>query len=121
MEPRIRDCEVVRRGPLPGRFRATTARRESTLSPACTCIRYNGFVMHRFVLFNDEILNADERCISPGRIGFMTGWGVFSTIRISRGVLFEFGRHFRRMQRDALLVRVPFPTDPRWLEERLLR
>jgi branched-chain amino acid aminotransferase len=77
--------------------------------------------MHRFVLFNDDIVRADETCVSPGHVGFMTGWGVFSTIRVSRGVLFEFSRHFSRMQRDASLVRVPFPADLRWLEERLLR
>jgi branched-chain amino acid aminotransferase len=77
--------------------------------------------MHRFVLFNDDIVKADETRVSPGHVGFMTGWGVFSTIRVANGVLFEFGRHFRRMQRDAALVRVPFPTEQRWLEERLLR
>ncbi len=77
--------------------------------------------MHRFVLFNDDIVKADETCVSPGHVGFMTGWGVFSTIRVANSVLFEFGRHFRRMQRDAALVRVPFPTEQRWLEERLLR
>jgi branched-chain amino acid aminotransferase len=77
--------------------------------------------MHRFVLFNDDILDANETCISPGHVGFMTGWGVFSTVRVSRGVLFEFGRHFARMKRDAATVRVPFPPDRSWLEERLTR
>jgi len=77
--------------------------------------------MHRFVLYNDDILDAVDACISPGHAGFMTGWGVFSTLRVSHGVLFEFGRHFGRMARDASIVRVPFPTHPRWLEERLLR
>jgi len=51
----------------------------------------------------------------------MTGWGVFSTIRVASGVLFAFERHFARMKRDAALVRVPFPHDPDWLEERLIR
>jgi branched-chain amino acid aminotransferase len=76
--------------------------------------------MHRFVLYNDGIVDASETCVSPGHVGFMTGWGVFSTVRVSHGVLFEFGRHFARMARDASIVRVPFPRDPRWLEERLL-
>lgn len=77
--------------------------------------------MHRFVLYNDEILDANETCVSPGHMGFMTGWGVFSTIRVSHGVLFEFGRHFARMADDSVRVRVPFPSGSKWLEDRLLR
>jgi branched-chain amino acid aminotransferase len=84
-------------------------------------IRYNGLVMHRFVLYNDEIRDANATCMSPGQVGFMTGWGVFTTIRVSRGVLFAFERHFARMKRDATALRVPFPFDPSWLERRLLR
>jgi branched-chain amino acid aminotransferase len=38
----------------------------------------------------------------------MNGWGVFSTLRVSDGVLFAFSRHFARMQNDAALMRVPF-------------
>ncbi len=38
----------------------------------------------------------------------MNGWGVFSTLRVSDGVLFAFPRHYARMQRDAALLRVPF-------------
>jgi len=77
--------------------------------------------MHRFVLYNDEILDASVTCVSPGHVGFMTGWGVFSTIRVSHGVLFEFERHFRRMTRDAAAVRAPFPSQSKWLEESLHR
>jgi branched-chain amino acid aminotransferase len=38
----------------------------------------------------------------------MNGWGVFSTLRVSDGVLFAYPRHYARMRRDAALVRVPF-------------
>ncbi|HYP12318.1 MAG TPA: aminotransferase class IV [Bryobacteraceae bacterium] len=75
--------------------------------------------MHPYVLHNDEILRAEQTCLSAGQVGFMTGWGVFSTIRVSQGVLFAFERHFRRMQRDAKLLRVPFPERSEFLEERL--
>jgi branched-chain amino acid aminotransferase len=44
---------------------------------------------------------------------------VFSTIRICRGVLFAFERHYARMKRDAENLRVPMP-DAHWLRERLL-
>jgi branched-chain amino acid aminotransferase len=49
------------------------------------------------------------------------GWGVFSTLRVAHGVLFAFERHWARMKRDAELLRIPFPSDPEWLRERLLR
>lgn len=49
------------------------------------------------------------------------GWGVFSTFRVTKGVLFAFERHWARMKRDAQLLRVPFPEHPEWLRERLLR
>lgn len=77
--------------------------------------------MHRYILHNDSIRDADEKVLSAGQVGFLNGWGVFSTIRVARGVLFEFERHFARMKRDAQLMRVPFPGDPDWLEQRLLR
>lgn len=77
--------------------------------------------MHRFVLHNETILDGSERCLSPGQVGLMTGWGVFSTIRVCRGVLFEFARHYSRMRRDAELMHVPFPESADVLEAALLR
>jgi len=77
--------------------------------------------MHRYILHNDSICDADEKVLSAGQVGFLNGWGVFTTIRVARGVLFEFERHFARMKRDAQLMRVPFPGEPEWLEQRLLR
>jgi branched-chain amino acid aminotransferase len=50
----------------------------------------------------------------------MNGWGVFSTIRVSDGVLFAFERHYARMRRDAERMRVPFEPSPAQLEETLL-
>lgn len=77
--------------------------------------------MHRYILHNDSICEASQKLISAGQVGFLNGWGVFSTIRVARGVLFEFERHFARMKRDAHLMRIPFPADLDWLEQRLLR
>ncbi len=56
----------------------------------------------------------------PGQVGFMNGWGVFSTIRIADGVLFAFERHYRRMQLDAERMHVPFAFAPEELERILL-
>jgi branched-chain amino acid aminotransferase len=77
--------------------------------------------MHRFLLHNDEIRDTGEHIVSPGQVGLLNGWGVFSTIRVENGVLFAWERHWARMQRDAARMRVPFPEDSKWLEERLYR
>jgi branched-chain amino acid aminotransferase len=68
--------------------------------------------MHRFLLHNAAIRPTTEPCLSPGQVGFMNGWGVFSTLRVASGVLFAFERHWARMRRDAARLRVPFPDDP---------
>ena len=64
--------------------------------------------MHRFVLHNRELREAGERLLSPGQVGFLNGWGVFSTLRVWDGVLFAFERHYERMRRDAARFHVPF-------------
>ncbi len=76
-------------------------------------------MVHRFVLHNDEIREASDAVLSAGQIGLLAGWGVFSTLRVSRGVLFAFERHWARMQRDARLLRVPMPDDPDYVLSRL--
>lgn len=77
--------------------------------------------MHRFLLHNDEIRDAGENIVSPGQVGLLNGWGVFSTIRIYDGVMFEWDRHWRRMRRDAARMRVPFPDRAEQLEQPLYR
>lgn len=77
--------------------------------------------MHRLLLHNDDIRDAGERFLSPGQVGLLNGWGVFSTIRVADGVMFCWERHWARMQRDAARMRVPFPDNAKWLEERLYR
>jgi len=77
--------------------------------------------MHRFLLHNDDVRPAGDLIVSPGQVGLLNGWGVFSTIRVAEGVLFAWERHFARMQSDAARLRVPFPASSDWLQERLLR
>ncbi len=77
--------------------------------------------MDRFLLHNDEIRDASDRGLSPGQVGLMNGWGVFSTLRIYDGVPFAWERHWARMEYDAARMRIPFPEDPLWLEENLRR
>ncbi len=58
--------------------------------------------------------------MSPGQIGYLNGWGVFSTLRVSERVLFAYERHYRRMERDAFRMRVPFEISAESLEGSLL-
>ena len=56
----------------------------------------------------------------PGQVGFLNGWGVFSTIRVLDGVLFAFERHYRRMRHDAERMHVSFGFSQEELESGLL-
>ena len=76
--------------------------------------------MHRFVLHNEEILDAAEKVLTPGQVGLLSGWGVFSTIRVIDGVLFAFEQHWARMQKDAGLLHVPLPDSAERVRGKLL-
>lgn len=76
--------------------------------------------MHPYLLHNERVIDARELCVSPGQVGLLNGWGVFSTIRVLGGVLFEYPRHWARMVTDAGRLRVPMPESAGWLEDRLL-
>ena len=78
-------------------------------------------MVHSFVLYNDRLCEAAGGILSPGQIGLLSGWGVFSTIRVADGVLFAWERHWARMQHDANLLRVPFPTDGEAVRRSLLK
>jgi len=77
--------------------------------------------MHRYILHNDAICDASEKVFTAGQVGLLAGWGVFSTLRVHRGVLFAYERHWERMQRDAAALHVPFPSDPEFIRSRLHR
>jgi branched-chain amino acid aminotransferase len=78
-------------------------------------------VLHRYVLHNDQIREATEPCLAAGQVGLLSGWGVFSTLRVADGVLFAFERHWARLQRDATALHVPMPQDPELVRRRLLK
>ena len=76
--------------------------------------------MHRHLLHNGLIRDTTELLLAPGQVGFMNGWGIFSTIRVAGGVLFAFERHYGRMRKDAARMHVPFEWSPDDLEQMLL-
>jgi branched-chain amino acid aminotransferase len=77
-------------------------------------------VLHRNIFHNDRIQEASSQTLSPGQVGLLSGWGVFSTLRVAEGVLFAFERHWARIQRDAALLHVPLLEGPEVLRARLL-
>jgi len=78
------------------------------------------FVLHRFVLHNDRIREASEPGLSPGQVGLLSGWGVFTTIRVADGVLFAYDRHWARICRDAAALHVPLAINPEKVRGQLL-
>lgn len=80
-------------------------------------------MIHRFASHNGRLLPVDQVRLSPGQAGLLTGWGLFTTIRIVEGVPFAFERHWKRLHKDAERTHCPFPYDEgtvhRQLEELL--
>lgn len=77
--------------------------------------------MHPYVLYNDQIVRSTEPLLRPGQLGFLSGWGVFTTLRIYDSVPFAFERHWQRMSRDAQLLHVPLVQKPEQVRASLLR
>ncbi len=77
-------------------------------------------VLHRYILHNEQICQASDAVLSPGQVGLLSGWGVFSTLRIASGVLFEWDRHWARIKRDAAAFHVPLPADSEAVRRLLL-
>jgi branched-chain amino acid aminotransferase len=64
-------------------------------------------VIHRYVFHNEEVKAVEKVRWSPGQAGLICGWGLFTTIRIVRGEAFAYERHWRRLEKDAALTRLP--------------
>src|SRR5258708_39600710 len=77
-------------------------------------------MIHRFLLHNGRVCSSSDLLLSPGQLGLLAGWGVFTTVRVIDGVLFAWDRHWARMSRDATLMHVPMP-DPVALQQGLAR
>jgi branched-chain amino acid aminotransferase len=69
-------------------------------------------VIHRYVFHNDRIVPIEQVRLSPGQGGLLSGWGLFTTMRIFQGEAFAYERHWRRLEKDSGRIRLPFPFDP---------
>ena len=66
-------------------------------------------MIHRVVFHNQRLMPIEEVRLSPGQSGLMSGWGLFTTMRITEGIPFAFERHWERLSRDAQKTHCPFP------------
>jgi len=65
--------------------------------------------MDSLIFHNDRIAPLGEVHLSPGQCGLLMGWGVFTTVRIYRGIPFAFERHWTRISRDAERLEIELP------------
>jgi branched-chain amino acid aminotransferase len=75
--------------------------------------------LHRFILHNGKMKEASDASLFPGQLGLLSGWGIFTTMRVVDAALFAWERHWARMTRDAELLNVPMPADTAQLEHDL--
>lgn len=68
-------------------------------------------MIHRLIFHNDRVIPVEEARFSPGQAGLLNGWGLFTTMRIFQGEAFAYERHWRRLQKDAGRIQLPFPFD----------
>jgi branched-chain amino acid aminotransferase len=64
-------------------------------------------VIHRYVFHNEELREIEKMRWSPGQAGLICGWGLFTTVRIVRGEAFAYERHWRRLEKDSAITRLP--------------
>jgi len=57
--------------------------------------------MDTLIFHNGRIIPLSEARLSPGQMGLLMGWGVFTTLRVYEGQPFAFDRHWARMAHDA--------------------
>ena len=77
--------------------------------------------IHRYFLHNGNIREVREAGLFAGQVGLLSGWGVFSTLRVAEGALFAWEKHWARMSRDARLLNVEMPADPDAVERDIIR
>ena len=76
-------------------------------------------MIHRYVFHNERLVPIEEVRLSPGQGGLLSGWGLFTTMRIFQGEAFAYERHWRRLEKDAGKTRLPFPFDATQVRSRL--
>ena len=71
------------------------------------------------IFHNGRILPVEDARFSPGQAGLTNGWGLFTTMRVFQGEPFAYERHWRRLEKDAGRVRIPFAFDAAQVRKQL--
>lgn len=66
-------------------------------------------MIHNNIFHNDRILLIEKVRLSPGQAGLLSGWGIFTTMRVVQGEAFAYERHWRRLEKDAARINLHFP------------
>lgn len=69
-------------------------------------------MIHPYVFHNESLQPIEKARLSPGQAGIICGWGIFTTVRIAGGEAFAYERHWRRLEKDAAMIRLPMPYTP---------
>ncbi len=64
-------------------------------------------MIHRYVFHNEGLQEIEKVRWSPGQAGLICGWGLFTTVRIVHGEAFAYERHWRRLEKDSAITRLP--------------
>lgn len=73
--------------------------------------------IHAWAWHNGQIVSTAELRVSPLQTGLLSGWGLFSTLRIYQGVPFALEDHWQRLATDGAKLLM----DMRGLEEEMRR
>jgi branched-chain amino acid aminotransferase len=76
-------------------------------------------VIHRYVFHNQTLLPIEQVRLSPGQAGLLSGWGLFTTLRIYDAEPFAFERHWHRLEKDSQRTHVPLPFQPETVRQQL--
>ncbi|MGH9790322.1 MAG: aminotransferase class IV, partial [Candidatus Acidiferrales bacterium] len=68
-------------------------------------------MLHRYAYHNERMVAMEQVRLSPGQAGLLSGWGLFTTLRIFEGVPFAFERHWQRLEKDARRTHLPMPFE----------
>jgi branched-chain amino acid aminotransferase len=62
----------------------------------------------------------EEVRLSPGQAGLLSGYGLFTTCRITSGIPFAFEKHWKRLKKDAERTHCPFPFEEEIVRGKML-
>lgn len=75
-----------------------------------------------YAIFNHKLIKSEEICISPQDRGFRYGDGVFDTLIVSNGKIYQYNWHIERLERGLQAIKIKFDiTELKPLCERLLQ